>query len=100
VRVRTVNPLGGSFGSDKHRRLIVELAEGDTIRMKPEGTRRWISLEAKHVYQHALMSVANKARMEKLTKRKAVVAASRERKSLAAAERRLRDRAKRDNANA
>jgi hypothetical protein len=100
VRVRTIDPLGGSFGSDKRRRLIVELAHGDTIRMKPEGTRRWISLEAKHVYQHALMGAANKVRMEKLSKRKAVVSAARERRRLDAQERRMREQAKTESAHA
>lgn len=100
VRVRTIDPLGGQFGADKKRRLIVELAEGDTIRMKPEGTRRWISLEAKHVYQHALVSIANRVRSEKMNKRKAVIKAARERRNLAAAERRFSAQAKRDNANA
>jgi hypothetical protein len=100
VRVRTIDPLGGLFGSDKRRRLIVELAEGDTIRMKPEGTRRWVSLEAKHVYQHALISIANKVRMEKLSKRISALAVIRERKSRNAKERRFRESLKKENATA
>lgn len=94
VKAITIEPLGGAFGADKRRRLVVTLAGGDVIKLKPHGTRREVSVGAADVYRYALMCIANGARMNKLRDRKVAVAARRERQKLAAQERRMRAAAK------
>ena len=96
VKAVTIDPLGGAFGADKKRRLVVTLAIGDTIRLKPHGTRREVSILAADVYRHAIMCIANKEHMAKMRDRKVAVAARRERQKLAAQERRMRATAKRE----
>lgn len=94
VKAVTIDPLGGAFGADKKRRLVVTLAAGDTIRLKPHGTRREVSVLASDVFRYAIMCIANGARMAKLRDRKAAVQARRDRQKLAAQERRMRAAAK------
>jgi hypothetical protein len=92
----TREPLGGAFGADKRRRLIVALAAGDTIQLRPHGTRRSISLRAADVYRYAIQCQANLANLERARARKAKKGEQRERARLDAAERRLREAAKRE----
>lgn len=90
VRVMTREELGGAFGCDKKRRLVLTLAGKDTIKMKPHGTRREVSILAVDVYRYALQCVANKAHMEKMRNRKSAKAIQREKAKLAQQERRFR----------
>lgn len=61
----TFNPLGGQFGSDKRKRLVVTLIDGDVIQMRPEKTRRVVSMLAADVYRMMLRNEANKGTLEK-----------------------------------
>lgn len=61
----TFAPLGGQFGSDKRKRLVVTLIAGDVIQMRPEKTRRVVSMLAVDVYRIMLRNEANKATLEK-----------------------------------
>lgn len=96
VRVRTIDPLGGSFGPDKERRLILTMGEKDMVYMRPERTsvKRTVGIRAVDLYRHILMCVANSAQLEKARATKARKQAARERRNLDAAERRLRKSAK------
>lgn len=87
VKAVTIGVLGGMFGADKKRRLVVTLGAGDVIKLKPHGTRREVSLPAVNVYHYALMCIANGERMAKLRERKSLIAARRERNRLAQQER-------------
>lgn len=61
----TFNPLGGNFGSDKRKRLVVTLLAGDVIQCRPEKTRRTVSMLAVDVYRIMLRNEANKFTLEK-----------------------------------
>lgn len=51
VRAVTLEELGGQFGSDKRKRLVVTLDIGDTITMRPSGTRRAVAGTATDIYR-------------------------------------------------
>ncbi len=55
----TVGELGGSFGPDKHRRLVVCLTAGDLIAFRPQNTRQEVALPAVDCYRYALWCKAN-----------------------------------------
>lgn len=50
----TVGELDGNFGPDRGRKLIVELAPGDVINLRPKGTRQRVSVRIADVYRYAL----------------------------------------------
>jgi hypothetical protein len=67
----------------------VILAAGDVIKFKLQGSPRSITILAKDAYRMAIEREACKAHMAKMSQRKSVIAAKRERAKLAAAERRF-----------
>lgn len=85
----TDSALGGCFCRDRARRLVVGLEAGDIISFRPEGTRQRITAPAAELYRAALQWLANRATLERARGRKAMLAARRLRRNLAAAERRL-----------
>lgn len=89
VRV-TRETLGGNFGPDGRRRLVVKLAAGDVLVMWPQGTRQKISIELKRVYRDALQHKAMLAVLERARKRKAQKADQRASRRLRYAEDKLR----------
>lgn len=89
LRAVTVNKLGGSFGLDHNKRLIVTLDAGDLIILRPERTTRPVAVAAKDVYRFALMCKANLANLEKARAAKARRAERLAARRIAAAERRL-----------
>lgn len=101
VRAVTVEELGGAFGADKRRRLIVSLEAGDVIAFRPEGTtsKRKITLRAADAYRFAIQCRANLVNLEKARAKKARKAERLASQRLASAERRLKERARRDNGN-
>ena len=58
VSAVTRDELGGSFGKDKHKKVIFTMGAGDVILMRPVGTSRTIRVEAKTVYRYALQCAA------------------------------------------
>lgn len=85
----TLEALGGAFGPDKAHRLIVTLAEGDLIILRPERTARPVAIAAKDVYRFALMCKANLANLERARAAKAKRAERLAARRIAAAELRL-----------
>jgi hypothetical protein len=85
----TLEALGGAFGPDRKHRLIVTLAEGDLIILRPARTTRPISVAAKDVYRFALLCRANLANLEKARAAKARKAERLAAARVARAERRL-----------
>lgn len=65
VKARTIDPLGGNYGPDRAKRLIVTLAAGDVINVRPERTQRAESITAKDLYAYLLRVKAQKGLMEK-----------------------------------
>lgn len=93
---RTINALGGCFGADKSRRLVVTLEPGtdsrpDMIVMRPEGTRREHRMAVVDCYRLAIRAAANLSTLAKARDRKLAKQASRERRRIDAQERRFRN---------
>jgi hypothetical protein len=84
------DPLGGLYGRDKHRRLVVGLVAVDQIILYPQGTRQEVRVNLKDIYAWALRSRALRSQLERARERKDKLKAARERRALDAAERRLR----------
>jgi hypothetical protein len=89
VRRITKHNLDGSFCADRGRKLVVCLADGDIIRLKPEGTRKSTSASLSDVYRWMIQAQANRINMERLRNRKAAKDARRLRQKIAREEKRL-----------
>lgn len=89
----TVAPLGGEFGRDKRRRLVVTLCPGDVIQFRPERTRQAVTMLAADLYRVALRAKAGRAHLEKARAKKQQKADARERRRIANTDRRLRQQA-------
>lgn len=68
----TKDELGPSFGSDRKRRLIVALVDGDLISFRPEkaSKKRTKMMKAADLYRYVIMCEATAARMAKLRQMK------------------------------
>lgn len=74
VRRVANDELGGAYGSDKRRRLVVTIIPGnggtvqDIIQLKPEGRRETAAKSALlvDIWSYLLRCEANKSKMEKL----------------------------------
>lgn len=96
IWAQTREELGGHFGPDKHRRLIVGLIEGDLLVLYPKGTRQRVSVTIKDVYAWVLRSKALCSQLEKARARKARLDEKRAADRRAAAERKLVRQARRE----
>ena len=57
----TRDELGGQFGRDRRCRLVVTLAAGDVIQMRPSKTLRAVSGTARDIYRFLLANAARAA---------------------------------------
>lgn len=89
VRV-TRHELGGSFGPDRNRRLVIKLKAGDVLEMWPQGTRQKVTIEISKVYRQAIQHKALVALAEKARARKAAKATARANARMRYAEAKLR----------
>lgn len=83
----TIEPLDGTNGKDRGRKIVATLAYGDLLQLRPHGTRRVETLRLQDLWSYALRCKANKTHMEKLRERKAKIA---ERKAAAKSKRIIR----------
>lgn len=88
VRV-TRKELDGSFGRDRHRKLVVKLKAGDVLEMWPQGTRQKVTIEIAQVYRQAIHYKAQIALLEKARARKVAKANARAQARMHRAEARL-----------
>lgn len=88
-RAITIKALGGAFGCDSDKRLIVTLDTEDLITLRPERTQRPVSIAAADVYRFALMCKANLAHLERARAKKAAKAQRLANQRQARAEKRL-----------
>jgi hypothetical protein len=68
TRQQTNATLGGAFGPDRARALVVELVHvhgEDFLRMNPKGTRQAVQVRVVDVYAHALRGRAAAAIRER-----------------------------------
>ena len=91
---QTRDDLGGQFGRDKRRKLVVGLVGVDQLVLYPKGTRQEVRVNLKDIYTWALRSRALRSQLERARERKDKLKASRERRNIAAADRRIRLAAK------
>ena len=88
--------LGGNFGRDKRRKLVVGLVAVDQLVLYPKGTRQEIRVNIADIYAWALRSRALRSQLERARERKEKLAISRERRSRNAKERRFSKSLKRN----
>ena len=86
----TREQLGGQFGPDKNRRLVVGLLDGDVITLRPEKTRQALTITAVDLYRFAIRCKAQRASLEKATKVKAKKQEQRERAVIRRADAKMR----------
>lgn len=94
VSRQTKNELGGCYGPDKGRKLIVTLRDGDIIAFRPSGTRREVTATAHDLYAAVIRWQANRVALEKARERKAAKAEQRQRARIARADAKLRRKAR------
>ena len=74
----TNRTLGGSYGPDRERDLVVSLEAGDLIVFRPKGTRQRLALSAFDAYAYAVrcaaLAVAREKRAARFSRRKERVA--------------------------
>lgn len=70
AKARTVGTLTQNHGSDSGKYLVVALEAGDVITIRPNRTRRKVSIEAKTLYEQLLRLKAAKHSAEKRARRK------------------------------
>lgn len=95
TRRRTNAALDGSFGQDRHKRLVVTLLPGtgdvpDLLELRPEGTRRREVIAICDIYRLAIRARVNLANLERARAKKVKVIAARERQALDRAARKLK----------
>jgi len=90
--------LGGHYGPDRRRKLVVGLVGVDQLVLYPKGTRQEVRVNLRDVYAWALRSRALRTQLEKARERKEKLKASRERRRIEAADRRMRDQVKKERA--
>jgi hypothetical protein len=88
------DPLGGMYGRDKHRKLVVGLVAVDQLVLYPKGTRQEVRVNLKDIYAWALRSRVLRSQLERARERKDRLKTARERRNIAAADRRIRLAAK------
>lgn len=95
----TRNELGSGYGSDRDRRLIVSLCDGDIITLKPERVSkdRTHSITAKDLWAHLERIAARNAQLETARERKLKLAARKIALSIRRANRRITAQAKINN---
>lgn len=54
VKRKTRGALDGSYGADRGRQLVAELAPGDLLVMRPHGTRRPVKISLFDAYRFAV----------------------------------------------
>jgi hypothetical protein len=79
VKRVSVEPLDGSFGADRGRRIVVAFVPGregipDRLELRPLGTRRAESLAVVDVYRYALRCRVGRDLLERARARKAAKA--------------------------
>lgn len=92
----TRETLGGNYGKDKRRKLVVGLVGIDQLVLYPKGTRQEYRVNIKDIFAWAVRSRALRAQLERARERKDKLAQRRATKRLDSAERRLREKAKAD----
>jgi len=78
---KTRDTLGWGYGSDTGRNLVVTLtpsSDGDTISIRPIGTRRAETVLLQDVYHWAIRSRCQQAHLAKARAKKAALAIKRE----------------------
>lgn len=92
----TRETLGGNFGLDRNRRLVVGLVSPDQIVFRPQGTRQEVRINIIDAYRIAIQRRANILHLEKARERKEAAKRRRESAAIARADRRIRAQARRN----
>lgn len=91
----TRETLGGHFGVDRNRKLVVGLVSHDQIVFRPQGTRQEVRINIVDAYRIAVQRRAGILLLERARERKAAKQRQREARAIARADRKLRLEARR-----
>lgn len=95
----TRDPLDGSFGKDRGRKLVVKLMAGDVLSLKPHKTQQEpLTARLSDIYRWIIHGRAQKAHMLKMVERKKKLAERREQRRRDDADRRFKRKIKSTNA--
>lgn len=95
VARETVGLLGGRFGKDSGRAVIVSLEDGDVISFRPKGTRQEVTATVSDLYGMVLARKAQVSHLEKARAKKLERQAKREREQIRREDARIRRAARR-----
>lgn len=104
VRRITNTSLDGSYGADRSKRIVVTLIPGDgkdipdLLELRPERTRRAERVAVKDVYRYAMRCRVNTEVLAKARARKEKKAERLARRRLESAERRFKEKLRKENA--
>lgn len=92
----TRNELGSGYGTDRERRLIVSLCDGDIIALKPERVSkdRTLTITAKDLWAHLERIASRNVQLESARERKMKLAARKVALSIRRTDRRITAQAK------
>ncbi len=89
ARAKTIGELGGNYGPDRGRQLVVSLDAGDLVTVRPAGTTRSLSMLAVDLYALLLRYEAGRGHLAKARAAKEKRAVRLAQRRQEAAERRL-----------
>ena len=89
VTRKTAATLDGSFGPDRHKRIILTIHPNGLLELRPERTRRSETIDIVDVYRFAMRCRVGRTQLEKARERKAKKAERLARQRQERAERRL-----------
>lgn len=89
--------LGGNFGPDRLRKLVVGIVSPDQLVFRPQGTRQEVRINAFDAYRIAIQRKANLAVLERARERKAAKKRRLESAAIARSDRRIRAQARHQN---
>lgn len=78
----TRKELGGQFGIDGKRKLVVGFVNGDLLALRPQGTRQVVHVDLKEIYAWMMRRKASTKLMEKARKAKTIRQEKRQRREL------------------
>lgn len=93
---QTREELGGHFGRDKHRKLVAGFVGVDQLVLYPKGTRQEVRANLKDIFLWAMRNRAQRAQLERARDKKDKRKLAKERRAVAATDRRLRLRLRKE----
>lgn len=95
----TRHTLGGQYGKDKRRKLVVGIVGVDQLVLYPKGTRQEYRVNIPDIFSWLVRNRALRAQLERARERKDKLKATRERRAISRADAKLRLAARKERAS-